>query len=484
MNFDEEAIRMLQVMKQEKTSQHQEWDLIDSDYGPILLRSHRIYVPDDLELKRKILRNYHDSPTAGHPGQQGTLLRLQHDYYWPGMTKFVTQYVKGCAQCQQYKINRRPPKPPMFPIESSKEVRPFSQCAMDFITDLPESEGYDSILAIIDHGLTKGVIFTPCRKNITAEQTADILFEKLLTKYGRPNKIISNRGPQFAAKAFRNALHLMGIESALSTVFHPQTDGSTERTNQEIEAYLSIFCTLNPEKWKQYLPLAEFTHNSRTHADRKQSPFELLYGYVPPSIPTAIPESEFPATEERLHHMKLAKEEAIAAHELSRARMLERFNKDFVPFKEGQEVWLNCKNLKLPYQSKKMQPRREGPFKIKKVLGPVTYQLELPPRWKIHDVFHVTLLSPFKQTEIHGPGYPKPPPDIIEGEEEYEVETILSSRKRGRQMEYLVRWKGYGSDSDEWIPEANLEHSPELLMEYRVSRRKENNKTKRRKKAI
>jgi hypothetical protein len=164
--------------------------------------------------------------------------------------------------------------------------------------------------------------------------------------------------------------------------------------------------------------------------------------------------------------------------------MLERFNRDFVPFKEGQEVWLNCKNLKLPYQSKKMQPRREGPFRIKKVLGPVTYQLELPPRWRIHDVFHVTLLSPFKQTEIHGPGYPKPPPDIIEGEEEYEVETILSSRKKGRRMEYLVRWKGYGSDSDEWIPEANLEHSSELLLEYRVNRRKENNKTKRRKKAI
>jgi transposase InsO family protein len=188
----------------------------------------------------------------------------------------------------------------MFPIESSKEIRPFSQCSMDFITNLLETEGYDSVLSIIDHGLTKGVIFTPCKKEITAEQTADILFKKLLTKYGRPNKIISDRGPQFVAKAFRNAMQLMGIESALSTAFHPQTDGSTERINQEIEAYLSIFCTLNPEQWKQFLPMAEFTHNSRTHAERKQSPFELLYGYVPPSIPTAIPESEFPTTEERL----------------------------------------------------------------------------------------------------------------------------------------------------------------------------------------
>jgi transposase InsO family protein len=119
---------------------------------------------------------------------------------------------------------------------------------MDFITDLPESDGYDSILSIIDHGLTKGAIFTPCKKTITSEQTASILFEKLFSKYGRPNKLISDRGPQFAAGAFRDAMKLMGMETALSTAFHPQTDGTTERINQEIEAYLSIFCTTNPEK--------------------------------------------------------------------------------------------------------------------------------------------------------------------------------------------------------------------------------------------
>jgi hypothetical protein len=136
--------------------------------------------------------------------------------------------------------------------------------------------------------------------------------------------------------------------------------------------------------------------------------------------------------------MKLAKEEAVAAHELSQARMMDRFNRDFTPFKEGQEVWLDSRNLKLPYQTKKISPKREGPFKIKKVLGPVTYQLELPPRWKIHNVFHAILLSPFKQMEIHRQAFPKPPPDIIEGEEEYKVEAILNSRRRGNQMEYLV----------------------------------------------
>ncbi|RXW11612.1 hypothetical protein EST38_g14245 [Candolleomyces aberdarensis] len=206
-----------------------DWSLYPTKHGIILLFQNRIYLPDDLHLRRQVTKLYHDTPTAGHPGQQGTLLALQNDYFWPGMTKFVNNYVKGCAQCQQNKINRKPSKPPLFPIEHSTETRPFSQISMDLITDLPISNGYDSILAIVDHGLTKGVVFTPCNKTITNEQVSDILFRKILTKYGRPNKIISDRGPQFVAEVFTTALSLMGIKSAPSTAFHPQTDGATER---------------------------------------------------------------------------------------------------------------------------------------------------------------------------------------------------------------------------------------------------------------
>ena len=138
---------------------------------------------------------------------------------------------------------------------------------MDLITDLPTSNGSDSILVIVDQGLTKGIVLTPCNKTITAEDIGDILYQKILTQYGRPNKIISDRGPQFVAGPFQSALRLMGIEPAPSTAFHPQTDGATERVNQEIQAYLSIFCTMNPDTWAKRLPMVEFTHNSRPHAD-------------------------------------------------------------------------------------------------------------------------------------------------------------------------------------------------------------------------
>jgi transposase InsO family protein len=195
------------------------------------------------------------------------------------MAQFVNNYVKGCAPCQQYKINRRPTDPPLFPIEASREPRPFAQCSMDLIMDLPTLQGYDSILVIVDHGLTKGVILTPCTKSIDTERVGDILFQKLLTKHGKPNKMISNRGPQLVSNSMIAVLELMGIKSSLSTAFHPQTDGATERVNQEIQAYLWIFCMVNPDTWAGKLPMVEFTHNSRNHADRQYSPFELLYGY-------------------------------------------------------------------------------------------------------------------------------------------------------------------------------------------------------------
>ena len=134
---------------------------------------------------------------------------------------------------------------------------------MDLITDLPPVDGHDSILVVVDQGLSKGVILIPCNKTLTSEGTARLLLENLYKRFGLPDKIISDRGPQFASKAFIELLKLLGIKSALSTAYHPQTDGTTEQTNQEIEAYLSIYCTSHPEDWTQALHTLEFTHNNR-----------------------------------------------------------------------------------------------------------------------------------------------------------------------------------------------------------------------------
>ena len=123
--------------------------------------------------------------------------------------------------------------------------------------------------------------------------------------------------------------------------------------------------------------------------------------------------------------------------------------------------------MKIPYPSRKLAPKREGPFKIIKVISPVVYRLKLPDQWRIHPMFHASLLTPFNETEEYGPNYINPPPDLIEGEEEFEIEAILAHRRKGNEWQYLIKWKGYGSNDNTWIPEAELENAQETLDEYK-----------------
>ena len=136
-------------------------------------------------------------------------------------------------------------------------------------------------------------------------------------------------------------------------------------------------------------------------------------------------------------------------------------------FDEGDQVWLEGRNLKTHHPTAKLAPRRYSPFPIDKKLSPVTYRLTLPPSMRIHLVFHVDLLTRYRETEAHGPNYEKPPPEIIEGEPEWEVEKIINSRLHGRykKLQFLVRWKGFPPSEDSWVPESDLS-APELIEDF------------------
>jgi hypothetical protein len=188
--------------------------------------------------------------------------------------------------------------------------------------------------------------------------------------------------------------------------------------------------------------MMEFTHNNRRHADRPQTPFELMFGESPVVIPLSFENTKYPAIEEKMTTLLHNRQEALAAHELARSRMADRRKSMFTPFKKGDQVWLDSRNLKTTYH-KKMKLKREGLFTITEVLGPVTYRLKLPTTWRVHDVFHATLLRRYKENEVYGQNFNEPPPELVEGEEVYEVETILKHRKRGRGWQYFVKWRGY-----------------------------------------
>ena len=306
----------------------------------------RNYIPDNLDLWCDIVRMLHDHETAGHPGEAETLVSVERLYWWPGLRTFVQNYVKGCGVCQQYKVNRSPSHPSYMPIPQASTTRPFAHCSMDLITDLPLSDGFNSILVMVDRGLMKGVILLPCNKMITAEQAANLLLENLYKRFGLPDKIILDRGPQFAAHAFRKLLKLLNVTSKLSTAYHPQTDGATERVNQEIEAYISIFCLLFPEEWAKKLFLVKFTHNNRQHVERKHSPFKLMHGESPKTLPVTFEKTKYLMIEERMHTLICDREEALAAHELAMRKIADRWKNTFVPFKKGDLVWLDTRNIK------------------------------------------------------------------------------------------------------------------------------------------
>ena len=147
--------------------------------------------------------------------------------------------------------------------------------------------------------------------------------------------------------------------------------------------------------------------------------------------------------------------------------MKNRNRSKFESFKTGDKGWLEARNLKHNIIDPKFSPKREGPFLISKVLSPLSYQLKLPTSWKIHPVFHASLLSPYKENDVHGPNFPAPPPDLINNEEEYEIEQILKHRGNKKNRSYLIRWKGYSAEEDTWIRESELPHAAETLLAYK-----------------
>ena len=162
---------------------------------------------------------------------------------------------------------------------------PFSQVTCNFITDLPESNGFNSLMIVVDHGSTKGVVTIPCNKTIDAEQTAQKFIDNVFRRFRLSDSFLSDRGLQFNSQVFKEMARFLGFKTLRSTAYHPQIDGETEQVNQELEIHLRIFCSNHPEMWSSLNSVMEFCHNQHLHSTTKTSPFNLMMGYEPKDIP-------------------------------------------------------------------------------------------------------------------------------------------------------------------------------------------------------
>ena len=262
----------------------------------------------------------------------------------------------------------------------------------------------------------------------------------------------------------------LGIKQNASTVFHPRTDGQSERTNQKLEQFLRFYSNAKQDNWAHFLSLAEFAFNSWRNESMKKSPFEVLMGYNPKAEWTTV-SSPVPQVTHRLEQIQEARNQASIAMRKAQLGWIKDKEKKQHVFKKGDQVWPDGRNIKMYHPTAKLAPKCHGPFPIQWVLSTINYQLTIPEQWKIHNVFHVDLLTPYRETEFHGPNHARPPPDLMGEEEQYEVEQVLDEHNHGRwkKKQYLVKWKGYPDSDNQWLDAKDMENAQELIAEFHNS---------------
>ena len=238
----------------------------------------RIYVPKADVLRLRVLRYKHDHPLSGHFSQSCTLELVRRNYTWPGIRKYVKDYIKSCTTCTRAKTPCHQPYGLLKQLPIPE--RPWDSISMDFIEQLPSSLGFTAILVVVDR-LSKQAIFVPTYDTITSPQLAQLFLLHIFSKHGVPSHVTSDRGTEFISHFFRLLGTVLNMKLHFTSGYHPEGDRQTERSNQTLEQYLRVYCNYQQDNWADFLPLAEFSYNNAPSATTGVSPFFTNKGYHP-----------------------------------------------------------------------------------------------------------------------------------------------------------------------------------------------------------
>lgn len=434
----------------------------------------RLCIPADPALRSRLLFEYHDAPTAGHPGYLKTLNAVATHFWWPRMTRTVRSYVASCATCQRTKASTQPTPGLLRPHDIPS--RPWSHVSLDLITDMPKSTApdghtYDSIVTFVDM-LTKQAFFARANKTITATQLAHLFIDNVISKRGLPDVIVSDRDTRITSDFWQILFQSLGSRLNMSTAHHPQTDGQSEVTHRTIEQILRAYVSPLQDDWSSWLPMAEFAYNNAIHTATRQTPFFANLGYNP-TLPTT---HLAPSDRDAARYLDTLRDvQASIARELefAKAQAAEFANRHRRPltFAVGDRVRLSTEFITLAdYPSSKLRPRYLGPFTVTAIVSPVSYRLALPTSMKLHPVFHVSRLLPWCENDdaaFPGRSTPDQPirsaRDYVHGEA-YTVDKLLdvkidtdpasTARPPSTCLMFKVRWAAPydAAEHDSWEP--------------------------------
>ncbi|GJZ42487.1 putative reverse transcriptase domain-containing protein [Tanacetum coccineum] len=332
----------------------------------------RSWLPCYGDLRTVTMHESHKSKYFIHPGSDKMYQDMKKLYWWPNMKADIATYVSKCLTCSKVKTEHQ--RPSGLLVQPKIPEWKWDNITMDFVTKLPKSsQGYDTIWVIVDR-LTKSAIFTPIRETDPLDKLARLYLKEVVTRHGIPVLIICDRDPRFASNFWRSLQNALGTNLDMSTAYHPQTDGQSERTIQTLEDMLRA-CAIDFGKgWVNHLPLVEFSYNNSYHASIKAAPFEALYGR----------KCRSPIKQ----RMQAARDRQKSYADLKRKPM---------EFQVGDKVMLKVspwKGVVRFGKRGKLNPRYVGPFKVLEKVGEVAYKLELPEELsRVHNTFHVSNLK-------------------------------------------------------------------------------------------
>ncbi|WVZ56374.1 hypothetical protein U9M48_006918 [Paspalum notatum var. saurae] len=330
--------------------------------------------------------------------------------------------------------------------------------SMDFIKGLPSSDGYNVILVVMDR-FTKCAHFIAIKHPYTAQSIARIILDQVIRLHGFPKTIVSDRDPVFLSSFWKELFRLYDVKLQMSTAYHPQTDGQTERVNQCLEMYLRCVIHDTPKQWKKWLSLAELWYNSSYHSAINCSPFKALYGQEPNLMAeTAIASSTVSVVNDILTERALQLENLKHHLEVAQNRMKQHADRQRteLTFQVGEQVLLKLQ----PYAQTSLVNRPFpklafkffGPYKVVERIGEVAYRLELPPHSNIHLVFHVSQLKPF--TADYSPVFSELPNVPILDAKSVEPAAVLERRlvKKGNHAitQVRVQWTALPPTATTW----------------------------------